>query len=128
MIENLLKFRFEASEPLPDDAELIQTAIDAADVSEFDFFRAAWRAWHGSPAEEKALERIFVQYLYNQRAPGFVRHFARRVLEAEARGALRSADLGLHGLRRVRRLLPRSDVMSNLTACAVFALVLLLFL
>jgi hypothetical protein len=128
MIEHLLKFQFEASVGLPDDPELIQSAVEAAGVGEFDFFRAAWRAWHGAPAEEKALEQIFVAYLYSQKAPGFARHFARRVLDAEAAGSLRSADLGLRGLRRVQRLRPKSDVMADLTACAVFALVLIPFI
>ena len=127
MIENLLKFRFEASEHLPKDGDLIQWAVDAAGVGEFDFFRAAWRAWHGSSAEEKTLERIFVAYLYSQKAPSFVRHFARRVLDAEAAGSLRSAELGLRGLRRVQRFRPRGNVMADLTACAVFALVLIPF-
>ena len=115
--------------PLPDDdAEVIRQAVEAACVSDFDFFRAAWRAWHGTPPEEKALERIFVAYLFHQRAPGFARHFARRVLEAEAAGDLDSAALGLKGLRPVRR--PRAYVhpIENLTAYALLALCLLPFI
>ncbi len=115
--------------PLPeDDAELIRQAVEAACVSDFDFFRAAWRAWHGTPPEEKALERIFVAYLFRQQAPGFARHFARRALEAEAAGDLDSAALGLKGLRPVRR--PRAYVhpIENLTAYALLALCLLPFI
>ncbi len=107
---------------------MIRQAVEAACVSDFDFFRAAWQAWHGTPPEEKALERIFVTFLFRQQSPGFARHFARRVLEAEAAGALDSDALGLKGLRPVVR--PREYVhpIENLTAYALLALCLLPFI
>ncbi len=129
MSERYADPQFQPLAPPPeDDAEVVRQAVEAACVSDFDFFRAAWQAWHGTPPEEKALERIFVAYLFRQRAPGFARHFARRVLEAEAAGELDSAALGLENLRPVRR--PREYVhpIENLTACALLALCLLPFI
>ena len=128
MSEGYADPQFQPPAPPEDDAEVIRQAVEAACVSDFDFFRAAWRAWHGTPPEEKTLERIFVAYLFRQRAPGFARHFARRVLEAEAAGELDSAALGLTGLRPVRR--PREYVhpIENLTAYALLALCLIPFI
>ena len=76
---------------LSEDTAMIQRAIRTAGISEFEFFRAAWQAWHAAPPDEKRLERIFVGYLFHQTVPGFARHFARRILDAEANGALDAA-------------------------------------
>ena len=113
---------------LPDDAVLVQRSVEAACVSDFDFFRAAWHAWYGTRPNEKLLERIFVDYLFYQQVPGFTRYFAHRVLQAAATGPLNPTALGLDGLRRVQR--PRQYVypIENLTAYALLALCLLPFI
>ena len=109
---------------LPEDIAMMQRAVKAAGVSEYDFFRAAWRAWHAAPPDEKQLERLFVGYLFHQSVPGFARHFARRVLDADSDGAIDAAALGLGGFRPVQR--PQHYVR-DVTAVALLALCVLPF-
>ncbi len=74
----------------PPEVRLVQEAAAALEVREFDVFRAAYRAWYGVEPETVALEKEFVAYMFRQRLPPYVRHFARQVLaEAEA-GRLRA--------------------------------------
>ena len=108
MIERLWKSRDATPDDTPDDAGLLNQATEAAGVGDYDFFRAAWRGWHGSQPNEKALERAFVDYLFRGRAPGFARHFARRILEAQAAGRLDPSAFGLDVFRPVNR--PRTQV------------------
>ena len=85
---------------VPDDSDLVTAARAAVGLLEFDFFRAAWRHWHGAEPEDRALEPAFVTYLFQQRVPGYVRHFARWVLSEAAVGRLDPAAFGLD--RRVQ--------------------------
>ena len=112
---------------LSDDIAMMRRAIRAAGVSEFDFFRAAWRAWHTAPSDERQLERIFVGYLFHQTVPGFARHFARRVLDSASAGALDAAALGLDGVWPVQQ--PRYTVspIEDITAVALLTLCVLPF-
>lgn len=80
---------------VPDDSDLVFKARATLGLLEFDFFRVAWRHWHGAEPEDRALEPAFVTYLFQQRVPGYVRHFARRVLAEAAVGRLDPAAFGL---------------------------------
>ena len=96
---------FGASETPPRDMALVNRAAEAAAVSEFDLFQAAWQQWHGSKPEAKRLEPVFARYLGDGKAPGFVRHYARRVLDAALAGEIDPVAFGLVGYRR-REALP----------------------
>ncbi len=128
MIRGFSNSRWLPRSSAPDDGALVQRAAEAACVSEFDFFAAAARAWYGTPPEEKALERIFVAYLFHRRVPAFARHFARNVLVAQAAGTFDPAKYGLERLRRVQRPRQYADPLANIAAYAVLALCLLLFI
>lgn len=95
MTFNLPIFQSRPTHNAPDDGELVTEARAAIGLLEFDFFRAAWRHWHGAEPEDRALEPAFVTYLFQQRVPGYVRHFARRVLAEAAVGRLDPAAFGL---------------------------------
>lgn len=112
---------------LPEDVAMMQRAVKAAGVSEYDFFRAAWQAWNAAPPDEKQLERLFVGYLFHQSVPGFARHFARRVLDADSDGAIDAAALGLDGLRPVQRPQHYVRPIEDVTAVALLALCVLPF-
>ena len=62
----------------------LRSVADAASIlqlREFDLFRAAWQNWFGEAPDDKVVERHFVDdYMFNQRIPHWVRHFARRVI------------------------------------------------
>ena len=127
MLERLSDAQTLQRSLLSEDIALMQQAVETACVGEFDFFRAAWRAWHGSPPDETQLERLFVAYLFRQKVPVFARHFARRLLEAEDDGSLDAAAFGLDGFQPVQR--PRFYVnpIENVTSCALFMLCVLPF-
>ena len=78
---------------LPDFAAAMKAA-EALGVSEYDFFRLAFRRWSGREANEKVLERYFVAYMFHQNVPVWVRHFSRDVLSRDATGKLNAAELG----------------------------------
>lgn len=63
-----------------DDLALVSRACRCLDVLDFEFFRIAWRTWYGSEPDDAAIEPGFVAYLFHQRAPGYVRQFARRTV------------------------------------------------
>ena len=127
MFERLSDAQKVQSGLVPSEVALLQRAVQAAGISEFDFFRAAWHAWHASPPNEKHLEQIFVGYLFHEKVPVFARHFARRILDAQADGALDTAALGLDSLKPVQR--PRYYVhpIEDVTAFAMLALCVLPF-
>lgn len=84
---------------LPDFAAAMKAA-EALGVSEYDFFRLAFRRWSGREAEEKTLERFFVAYMFQQNVPVWVRHFSRDVLSRDAAGKLDAAEFGALKYRR----------------------------
>jgi hypothetical protein len=53
-------------------------------ITEFELFQRAHHEWFGHAAEEKALERVYVAYMFNQAVPHWVRHFCRRFLSDTA--------------------------------------------
>ena len=79
------------------DADLAAEAKAALGILDFELFRTAWRNWYGAEPEDRRLEPAFVAYLYTKRLPGYVRHFARRVLDAAATGRLDPAVFGVDG-------------------------------
>ncbi len=95
MIFRLPLLRSHPSHTVLHDSDLVTEARAVLGLLEFDFFRAAWRHWHGEEPDDRALEPAFVTYLFQQRVPGYVRHFARRVLEEAAGGRLDPAALRL---------------------------------
>ncbi|MCH7935762.1 MAG: hypothetical protein IH994_01560 [Proteobacteria bacterium] len=78
----------------PPDFSAAMKAAETLGVSEYDFFRLAFRRWSGREADEKALERYFVAYMFHQDVPVWVRHFSRDVLSRDAAGKLDAAELG----------------------------------
>ncbi len=90
-------------EDIPPDVRGVLEASRALKVSEFDLFRLAYRHWHGDEADEKALERIFVGYMFRQTVPLWVRQFCRQVLSAARAGAL---DRSAFGADRVAKREP----------------------
>jgi len=80
--------------PPPPDIGDIVNAAEALGVSEYDFFRLAYRRWSGRDLGGEALERVFVAYMFHQTVPPWVRHFTRDVLAREAAGRLDAAEIG----------------------------------
>lgn len=64
------------------DGPTVQDAAGQLDVSEFEIFRLAHRAWFGNDGNEKSLEYVFVAYMYYGKVPLWVRHLCRDVMDA----------------------------------------------
>ena len=90
--------------PVAPDFGAVMNAAEALGISEYDFFRLAFRRWWGKEADEKTLERIFVAYMFQQAVPTWVRHLTRDVISQTADGKLDAAKLG--ALKYKRRLPP----------------------
>lgn len=76
-------------ELVPPDLKLVRDAASILRLREFDLFRAAWQSWFGRTPEDKAVERDFVAYLFHQRVPHWLRHYARRVIQDSESGRSR---------------------------------------
>ena len=86
----------------PDPPEDVRLVIDAAAhlrIGEFDLFRLAWQRWSGRDADEKALERTFVAYMFHHVVPSWARQFAREVMAAVSEGRLDRRAFGADGVK-----------------------------
>ena len=77
------------------DEDLVFEARTLLGLLDFEFFRVAWRNWHGGEPDDRRLEPGFMVFLLKQQAPDYVRHFARLVLQRAAAGCLDLAEFGL---------------------------------
>ncbi len=110
----------------PREPSELDNVIDAAGVlsiSEYDFFRLAFRRWSGHELEDRALEHIFVDYMFHQTIPHWVRHLARDVNARAVEGRLDLAEIGAldyrsrpphprHGRRCVGRMVAAPVIFS----------------
>ena len=95
MTINLRRFdRLSTGQKLSD-ADLMVEAKAALGILDFELFRAAWRNWYGAEPDDRRLEPAFMSYLFTTRLPGYVRHFARQVLDAAVTGTLDPAAFGV---------------------------------
>lgn len=112
--------------PVPPEFGAVMKAAEALSISEYDFFRLAFRRWWGKEADEKKMERIFVAYMFHQTVPTWVRHLTRDVIAQTADGKLDAAKLG--ALKYKRRLPPHRHgglymgLVAALTVLYCFAL------
>ncbi|MBC8337622.1 MAG: hypothetical protein H8E39_02930 [Alphaproteobacteria bacterium] len=78
-------------------------AAEALGITEFDFFRLAYRRWSGQEPGPRMLESTFAVYMFQQTVPHWVRHLAREVNARAARGRL---DTVAHEAMKYRKRLP----------------------
>ncbi len=65
----------------PADTDCVISAANYLEVSEFAVFRDAYTAWYGREAPEKQVEKVFVEYLVEDKVPFWVRNYARSRIE-----------------------------------------------
>ena len=70
-------------------------ASSALEVTEFRLFELAFQDWYGKKADNLALEKYFAAYMFANRVPGWVRHFARKILKLQAEGRLDPKTFGV---------------------------------
>jgi len=70
----------------PADIDCVVNAANYLEVSEFAIFRDAFKAWYGKNAPEKQVEKIFLEYMVENKVPFWVRNYARsRVPESTSK-------------------------------------------
>jgi hypothetical protein len=74
----------ERTEYDPADTDCVISAANYLEVSEFAIFRDAYSAWYGKYVPEKQVEKIFVQYLQENKVPFWVRNYARSHVHEES--------------------------------------------
>lgn len=76
----------------PADTEIVINAANYLEISEFAVFSDAYTAWYGKAAPEKQVEKVFVQYLQENKVPFWVRNYARSKVEGAGAGAGRTNE------------------------------------
>ena len=108
------------------DGRAVIDAAQALRIREYDLFQAAFRRWWGREADSKALERVFVAYMFHQVVPPWVRHFCRLVLEMQRLGRLDREALGVAGFQPTERPPPLGRLYVALTSVAALVLYLMI--
>lgn len=80
---------------MPADVADVLEAAGLLEVTEFEFFRLAYRRWYGIQIGDRDLERQYLPYMFRRRVPIFVRHLAREII---ARAELDQLDPRAYGV------------------------------
>jgi len=75
----------EKTEYDPADTDCVVSAANYLEVSEFAVFMDAYADWYGKEASEKQVEKVFVQYLQENKVPFWVRSYARSRVHEESK-------------------------------------------
>ena len=86
------------------DLMLVSRAASLLDISEFELFRLAHERWRGRQPDERSLDHEFVEYMFRERVPCWVRHLAREICSAAAAG-----DLNVESYRAPRQALAPAE-------------------
>ena len=76
----------------------VQEVLDTSallEITEFDVFRMAYSGWFGEQAADGVIEPFFIDYMFNDAVPVWVRHFTRRVIRLKREGRLEPRQLGI---------------------------------
>jgi hypothetical protein len=71
---------FDEKKMSSDVADVLE-ATALLEVTEFEFFRIAYRRWYGREVDDDVLERLYLPYMFHRRVPLWVRQLARDVIQ-----------------------------------------------
>lgn len=116
-----LKILYSLGEP---EDNIVAQAANRLGVGEFQIFQLAHADWFGTEVDARRLEPTFFRYLMYDQTDPWVRHFARRIIELDDRGALEidSAHYHRYDAKSMRPLSRRKGLLTIL-AVAVFVIV-----
>ena len=109
---------FKCSQDRSDLAKVIRAA-DKLGITEYDFFHLAFRRWTGHEPDVRMLEKNFVDYMFRQIVPHWVRHYARRIIALDEQGQLDGNDPHYHRYDPYYRTFTPNGVRSFLVASSV---------
>ena len=76
----ITKMAARAEPAVEDDLDALRLTAEAMNVSDYELFFKAYRAWHGEDPGDGQMSALFGRYLRRGELPSFVRHFTRRYL------------------------------------------------
>lgn len=85
---------FDEKKMSEDVADVLEAAA-LLEVTEFEFFRIAYRRWFAVEIGDDGLERHYLPYMFKSRVPAWVRHLAREVIARAEAEALDPRDYGV---------------------------------
>ena len=118
-----LKILYSLEEP---EDNIVAQAANRLGVGEFQVFQLAHADWFGAEADAKELEPVFFRYLLHDQTDPWVRHYARRIVDLDDRGALDTDNAHYHRYD-ARSMRPLSRVSGLLRFLAVVGFVIVFF-
>lgn len=88
-------------------ANEIMFSASLLQITEYEFFRVAYREWFIKEITEPDLEIIFNNYISNGNAPPWVRHFTRKVAELHENELLDPAELNIKYRTRTKEMVTK---------------------
>jgi hypothetical protein len=88
------RWRTAARKPNLSATDAVLDAAALLDVTEFDFFRLAYRRRFGRLPSERMLETVFADYMLRGQVPPWVTVVCREVIDRQDRGALDAEAMG----------------------------------
>jgi hypothetical protein len=79
----------------PERAEVARAA-NLLQIGEFQLLQLAYKSWHGQEMSDKVGDAIFRSYMLSSEVPVWARHFARRIIDLDAKGELDDNDPAYH--------------------------------
>ena len=122
----MLKIFFELDDMDNIEKNLMAEASNRLDVGEYQVFQLSYEAWFGSEPDKKQLERIFFDYLTNDKVPPWARHYARIIIDKYDEGELDYNNPHYH--RFDATSMQNVSVNEGLLKIAVIALVVVVLL
>ena len=85
---------FDEKKMSSDVADVLE-ATALLEVTEFEFFRIAYRRWYGRAVDDDVLEKLYLPYMFHGRVPLWVRQLARDVIQKAEDEALDPSAFGV---------------------------------
>ncbi len=75
---------------------VVCSAANALQVGEFQLLQLAYRDWYDQDMPEAMMDRLFASYMIKNEVPHWARHYARRIMEQDAKGGVDDKDPAFH--------------------------------
>ena len=75
---------------------LVAKAANLLQVGEFQLLQLAYREWHNKELPEALVSQLFSSYMLKNDVPHWARHYARKIIATDEKGALNDNDPSYH--------------------------------
>ena len=93
---NLLRTLLRPDREENPEESVVAQAANVLQVGEFQFLQLAYSHWYGAEMSPAECDLMFRAYMLHGQIPTWARHYARTVLDAEARGRLNDKHPDFH--------------------------------